>query len=340
MSGPRAQSPVFTVGSPRSGTTLLYHMLLSAGGFVRYRTETHVFSTLAPRFGGMRRPADISAALETWLRSDCHTLTTLPEDVVRDLIGRECRSAGDFLRLIMEAMGRRQGLLRWAETTPGHVLHMREIADQVPGALFVHVIRDGRDVAASLSRQGWIRPLPFDRTRPALAAAAYWDWVVRAGRREGGLLGDAYCEVHYEDLVDRPQETLDRVGEFVGQRLDYEQIVRAGIGSVGRPNTSFPGARGGFQGRWRTELSPDDSRDVDAMLAETLRACGYASESAAAPPLIALRARAYAARFALRRALKSFAPAARRSTSLEFFAPGSMEVSEEKLAQAMGGETA
>lgn len=311
-------------------------MLLSAGGFVRYRTETHVFTTLAPRFGGMRRREDIRGALEVWLKSDCHALTALPDDVVRDLIERECRSPGDFLRLIMEEMGRRQGLSRWAETTPGHVLHMREIASQLPGALFVHVVRDGRDVAASLARQGWIRPLPFDRGRPALAAAAYWDWVVRAGRRQGRALGDAYCEVHYEDLVDRPQETLDRVGKFVGQRLDYERIVHAGIGSVGRPNTSFPGAKGGFQGRWRTELSSDDSRDVDAMLAGTLRACGYATESTTAPSLVALRARAYAMRFAMRHALKAFAPLARRSTNLEFFAPGSMNVTEEKLAQAAG----
>ncbi|HMN08429.1 MAG TPA: sulfotransferase [Gemmatimonadaceae bacterium] len=338
MAGSRAQAPVFTVGSPRSGTTLLYHMLLSAGGFVRYRTETHVFSTLAPRFGGMRRRADIQGALDVWLGSDCHTLSALPADVVRDLVERDCRSPGDFLRLIMEEMGRRQGLRRWAETTPAHVLHMREIAAQLPGALFIHVVRDGRDVAASLSRQRWIRPLPTDRDRPALAAAAYWDWVVRAGRREGRALGDAYLEVRYEELVDRPQEVLDRVGAFIDQRLDHEEIVRVGIGSVGRPNTSFPGATGGFQGRWRTELAPGDARDVDAMLVRTLRAFGYESDSRNAPLRLAARARAYAARFAARRALKAFAPLARRSTSLDFFAPGSMRVTAEKLAQAVAGD--
>ncbi|HEX4933112.1 MAG TPA: sulfotransferase, partial [Gemmatimonadaceae bacterium] len=240
----RETAPVFTVGSPRSGTTLLYHMLLSAGGFVRYRTETHVFSALAPRFGGMRSPDDIRRALDVWLQSDCHTLTTLPADAVRALIERECRSAGDFLRLIMEEMGRRQREPRWAETTPAHLLHMREISAQIPGALFVHVVRDGRDVAASLAKQGWIAPLPVDRERPVLAAAAYWNWLVREGRREGDALGDRYLEVKYEDLVDRPQETLARIGAFIAQPLDHAEIQRVGIGSVGRPNTSFPDAKG------------------------------------------------------------------------------------------------
>ena len=40
----RSLAPVFVVGSPRSGTTLLYHMLLSAGRFAIYRAETHVFN--------------------------------------------------------------------------------------------------------------------------------------------------------------------------------------------------------------------------------------------------------------------------------------------------------
>ncbi len=75
MTYSRSTAPVFVVGSPRSGTTLLYHMLLSAGGFARYRAETHVFNTLAPRFGHLRRERDVAEALRTWLASDCHTLT-------------------------------------------------------------------------------------------------------------------------------------------------------------------------------------------------------------------------------------------------------------------------
>jgi hypothetical protein len=49
----RNDAPVFVVGCPRSGTTVLYHMLLSAGGFAVYRSESNVFNLLVTRFGGM-----------------------------------------------------------------------------------------------------------------------------------------------------------------------------------------------------------------------------------------------------------------------------------------------
>ncbi|MDP1861035.1 MAG: sulfotransferase [Gemmatimonadaceae bacterium] len=339
---PPAQSnaPVFVVGSPRSGTTLLYHMLLSAGRFVRYRTETHVFNTLAPRFGGMRTAADRRGALEMWLASDCHTLTGLSAAEVRDSIERECRGPGDFLRLVMEAMGRRQRLPRWAEATPAHVLHMREIRAQIPNALFVQVVRDGRDVAASLTRQGWIRPLARDSERPALAAAAYWQWIMRRGRDEArGFGSNVYLEVRYEDLVDAPVETLGRIGNFIGQSLDWETIQRVGIGSVGKPNTSFPDAKsGGFKGRWRTELTVDDARLVDTMLSATLRDAGYDSDSGRRTVAQSAHYAMYACRFAVRDALKRHTPLGRRLTDVSFFSHGSMRVTEEKLEQAAAAD--
>ena len=65
----RKTAPVFVLGCPRSGTTVLYHMLLSAGGFAVYRSESNVFNLLVPRFHGMRSAADRKELLDVWLRS-------------------------------------------------------------------------------------------------------------------------------------------------------------------------------------------------------------------------------------------------------------------------------
>lgn len=331
-SSSRARAPVFTVGSPRSGTTLLYHMLLSAGGFARYRAETHLFSSLGARFGGLATEKDRHAALEVWLGSALHRLTALPDADVRALMLGECRCTGDFLRLLMEALVRRQGATRWAETTPAHLQYMREIKAQIPEALFVHVVRDGRDVAASLSRLGWLYAYPFDRDRPALPAAAYWDWLVRRGRAEGESLGGDYLEVHYEALVQEPQATLERLGAFIGQRLDYETIQRTAVGSVARPNTSFPGATGGFQGRWRTELSAEDGAAVDALLGDTLPMFGYERAGNGSGASLVARRVLYAARFAVRDWTKRWTPLARLATDLSLYAPHATPVTDEKLA--------
>lgn len=311
-------------------------MLLSAGGFTRYRAETHIYNTLAPKFGGLRTADDVRAALDVWLASDCHTLSGLASDTVRSAIDGHVRSPGDFLRIVMDLMTAQQGATRWAETTPAHVLHLEEIRDEIPAALFIHVIRDGRDVATSLEKQGWIRPLAMDRGRPVLAAAAYWDWIVRQGREQGRRVGDRYHEVRYEALVDAPEATLRALEPFIEHRLDWATISRVGIGSVGRPNTSFPGAAGGFRDRWRTQLTPADAQEVDALLAPTLRALDYPTDVASRSASTVARAATYHAWFSLRDWLKRETAMGRRVTDLSHFRAGTMQITEEKL-EGLGG---
>src|ERR1041384_5645815 len=64
----RSKAPVFVLGAPRSGTTVLYHMLLSAGNFAVYRAESNVFSVLQPRFGNLARRSRRNELLRSWLR--------------------------------------------------------------------------------------------------------------------------------------------------------------------------------------------------------------------------------------------------------------------------------
>lgn len=314
-------------------------MLLSAGGFTRYRAEMHIYNTLAPKFGGLRTDDDVRAALDIWLASDCHTLSGLSADAVRAAIQGHVRSPGDFLRIVMDLMTVQQGATRWAETTPAHVLHLEEIRDEIPGALFVHVIRDGRDVATSMEKQGWIRPLRMDRDHPVLAAAAFWDWIVRQGREQGRRVGNRYHEVRYEALVDAPEATLKELENFIEHPLDWETISRVGIGSVGRPNTSFPGAKGGFRDRWRTQLAPADAQEVDALLAPTLRALGYPTDVAARSAATVARAATYDAWFSLRDWLKRATPMGRRVTDLSHFRAGTMTITDEKLEGVGGAST-
>ena len=216
----RSKAPVFVLGCPRSGTTLLYHMLLSAGNFAVYRSESNVFSILEPRFGNLRRERNRRELLRYWFQSKLFQATGLDENDLRDKIMADGRSAGDFLRIVMEEMARVQGAARWADCTPDHLLYIREIKREIPNALIIHIIRDGRDVALSYVQQGWAYPLPWDRGEQLSVAGLYWEWIVRRGRKTGQALGSDYCEVHYEDLVEKPHATLAGLSEFVGQELD------------------------------------------------------------------------------------------------------------------------
>lgn len=311
--------PVFIVGCPRSGTTWLYHMLLSSGGFAIYRTEPKVFTYLAPLFGQFRSRAQRERFLEKWLASEDFARSGLDAAQFRRRFLEECRSAGDGLRLIMESIAQEQGAERWSDCTPDNLLLMDEIQRSFPDALFIHSVRDGRDVALSLSRQRWIRPLPGDRGVPeVIPAALYWDWAIGRGRALGERLGGAYLEVRYEELVREPQAVLDRIGAFLGRRLDYERIQRVGIGSVTRPNTSFAGeARAeGFQPleRWRKAYTSGQLARVESLIGRRLEALGYRlARSPVQPPSEADRFRRwlYRRNFSARLWLKLHSPLAR-----------------------------
>ncbi len=310
----------------------MYHMLLSAGGFAMYRAETHVFNSLAPRFGDLRLRHNRMAMLDAFVRSDMFRVSGLAESGFRRAIDERCSSAGDFLRLFMEGVAATQGVSRWAETTPVHVTYIPEIKASIPDALFVHVIRDGRDVAVSMAKQQWISPLPMDRGTPELAAGAFWLWVVTTGHRLGNAVGRDYLAIRYEDLVGQPQSTLDQVGAFIGQRLDYAEILRVGVGSVSKPNTSFPGRAGAFSGRWREGLDNGMARKLEALLEPALLAHQYTVDT---PLTVAdrrgaqARRAAYLAWFGARHVLKRTS-LGRRYVSLALFEPGAVKSPEEK----------
>src|SRR5713226_775192 len=150
----RSKAPVFVLGCPRSGTTVLYHMLLSSGGFAVYRAESNVFNLLVPRFGNLSSAANRQKLMEYWIRSKLFRASGLDAREINAKIMAECQSGGDFLRIVMEETARKQGASRWADCTPDHLLYIPEIKRELPDALIIHIIRDGRDVALSYVKQG------------------------------------------------------------------------------------------------------------------------------------------------------------------------------------------
>lgn len=283
--GSRRTAPVFVVGCPRSGTTVLYHMLLSAGGFAVYRSESNVFNLLVPRFGGMRSTQDRKDLMHAWVDSILFDVSGLDAEKITARVVNECRSGGDFLRIVMREVAETQGVGRWADCTPEHLLYMEEIKREIPDALFLHIIRDGRDVALSYLKQGWAYPLPWDHGEEMGVAGLYWNWIVGKGREIGKRLGADYREVRFEELVTNPQETLARLGRFIDHDLDYEAIQRVGIGSVSEPNSSFGAEAGIFDPveRWRTKMSPQEVAGFEALAGDRLEELAYPLASARQP---------------------------------------------------------
>lgn len=278
-SAERRFAPVFVLGSPRSGTTLLYDMLLSAGGFAVYLAESNVFNLLAPRVGDLSVRANRELLLEAWLGSKLYRASGLDAESIRQRILRDCRSAGDFLRIVMDEICKLQGMHRWAENSPEGMLYLPLIKELIPNALVVHIIRDGRDVATSLGRLHYVRPFPWEDRYSVIGCGLYWEWIVQHGRRFGQTMGTDYMEVHFEELLAHPQKALDTIGRFIDQPLDYETIKRRGYGSVSKPNTSFQteDPKAGFSpvGRWKSSFSAKELALFERLVGSTLQELGY-----------------------------------------------------------------
>jgi hypothetical protein len=128
---------------------------------------------------------------------------------------------------------------------------------------------------------GGFAPLPWDRssTRSLVATALYWQWMVRRGRDYGRKIAADYIEIHFEDLITKPREVLQRLGAFLDHDLDYDRIQKASLGMLSQTNSSFreEGAKENIHplGRWKERLSAAEIGAIEAAVREGLEENGY-----------------------------------------------------------------
>ena len=269
---------MFVVGCHRSGTNLLYDTLLSSGGFAIYRGYLPIYKMLIPRFGRLDQPESRKKIVEIWLRSKGFRRSGLDLDQLSAKLRAECRNGGDFIRIVMDEIAQNQKATRWAVYDPDNVLHVPRIKADIPEALFVHIVRDGRDIALSLKKMGGFTPFPWQRSARGLRETAlYWEWMVRKGRHYGKQIPADYFEVRYEDLVGDPRRTLAALGQFLDHDLDYDRIQSAGLGRLRESNSSFRQDEEQIQpvNRWKEKLSRKEIAAIEAVVGECLEESGY-----------------------------------------------------------------
>ena len=271
-------APVFVMGCARSGNTLLYHTLLSSGRFDVYFAEPAVFDMLVPKLKDLGAPKNRAKLMKYWLNSEMFRASGLRREDIEAKILSQCKSNGDFLVIVMPEIARSQGKNRWTVWGPDNVLYIPQIKKEFPQAKFIHIIRDGRDVALSLHKEQWIRPLLGDHSQGLLVAASHWLWKVKRGRRYGQRFARNYLELRFEDLLTKREETLLRISQFVDYDLEPEEIQKNGLGTLKDSNSSFrsgAGAQSQPVGRWRSRLSHSEIDLLESVLDPTLLELGY-----------------------------------------------------------------
>jgi hypothetical protein len=272
---PRAAS-VFPmlVGCWRSGTTLL-RSVFDSHPAVAVPDETNLLPPVLDRLS--HRPFELSAYCEVLRATPRHQYWAIPDDEFERALALDPPATlADAVRLTYRAYAGHHGKERYADKTPGHLVHMDRIASLLPETRFVHLIRDGRDVALAL-RDASFGPRSIDE------AALHWRSRVSTGRAMGAALGPArYFEVRYEDLVDDPAETLRQVCEFVDLAFDDEMLRHERSANALVARTTNPGAhrelakpiRSGVRD-WRHQMTSSEVARFELIAGATLDELGY-----------------------------------------------------------------
>jgi hypothetical protein len=208
----RAPAP-FIVGVGRSGTTLL-RLMLDAHPDLAIPPETvFVPELIAAADAG----ADPDGLLEFLRSTRRWPDLQIPDSKMLERFRASPRlDGGGAARAMFALYAERQGKHRWGDKTPKYSLHMRELEDALPEARFVHLLRDGRDVALSRARMVTGRG---DPPPPATRVARRWKRRIEEARELSRSVSH-YLEIRYEDLVTDTEPTLRRVCEFI--ELDWD----------------------------------------------------------------------------------------------------------------------
>ena len=199
----------FIVGVGRSGTTLLRLML-----------DAHPEMCIPPETGFI--PAAIKSSCDTTnpRREFVKVITefeTWPDfnfspDEFYQALNSEPFELSVGIRAFYRLYAARFAKKRWGDKTPAYSIQMPEIEAVLPEAHFIHVIRDGRDVALS------VRPLWFAPGKDIRTIARDWKNRIEEARYLSRNCRH-YLEIHYEKLVTHTQSELKKICTFI--ELDY-----------------------------------------------------------------------------------------------------------------------
>lgn len=227
--------PFFLIGYPRSGTTLLLHVLMASGCFPVYKfNETHFFSHYYRRFGNLKNSKNRALFLEAVFNSDWFLESGVCREKIANRFAGQDLDYAKLLVAIMEEISLDQGYDRWLEKTPWHILYTQEIRAFIPDSKFILIVRDPRDVALSISKYGWNRGMFSGPVRAAIA----WSWHMDKITKEA-YGNDQFLVVKYEELVENMPATIKTIGRFLEVEMDYEVISNNAVGVLKESNSSF-----------------------------------------------------------------------------------------------------
>lgn len=255
-----ASRPVFVVGAPRSGTSMMQHALRRHPAFWGGE-ESDFLGPLARAVCDAHR-FGTSRGAHHWLHSQGVSVDEL------------LRSVGWGINALYTS---RSGGRRWVEQTPEYTKYLDLLGRMFPDAQFVAMLRDGRDVVHSLRHfQVW--------PKGHAEACCLWREHVESMLAYVKSHPERILVVRHERVVSNPEAELRRVFRFLGEEYAPESAALIRDGAPINSSFSYrPGERPG--GRWQTEWTHAERAEFQELAGDLLVRLGFepADETEGAP---------------------------------------------------------
>jgi len=213
--------PFFVVGSGRSGSTLL-RMMLTSHSRIAIPPETWFLLPLVEKLpidrdlNGAELQQAITVMTSHYRWPDMKiSAEELQERATRLTVAR----IRDLAQIVYDIQLRRSGKARWGDKTPPYIRIIPQLAALFPGARFIFLVRDGRDVAKSFQslmvygktvRQNTVEWLEANRWERKWLASPHASSILR---------------VRYEDLVLDPETVLRGICTFIDEQFEPHMLT-------------------------------------------------------------------------------------------------------------------
>ncbi|MEL0137392.1 MAG: sulfotransferase [Halieaceae bacterium] len=189
-------APLFVIGQPRSGTTLVEQILASHPDV----DVTDELTFMGHRGADLQRHGGYKAGIETFTESQW----------------AECRD--DYLKIISNYC--HKGGSHFVDKTPENFMHVALILKIMPNARFIHVIRDPLDNIVSQYRHFFPEGREYSNSIEGLVF--YWQGYLMLMRHWSSLFPKHIYHLHYSRLVTAPREEITKLLHFSGLPLANE----------------------------------------------------------------------------------------------------------------------
>lgn len=275
QSKPRIEpgAPVFVVGCPRSGTTLL-SAILDRHSQMAVTPETFFFHVLWHQLRGDRDRFPVQELVKLFTEARYTRDLHLDPAQLEEAMGTGEISVAEFFRIALQLFARMKGKSRFAEKTPQHLFYVPAILKHYPAARIICIVRDGRDCTLSLRKVSY--------AIPALRAyAARWRESTVAMLSYEQQFPEQFRTVRYESLLARPEEEVTSLMHFIGLEfepgqldpsrptgvyVDWDFDIKKNILSEIDPSRAYA---------WKRTASPRDLRIMNSMMRPYLGRVGY-----------------------------------------------------------------